>query len=184
MTDIAVGRISRISFFTDMTRADAPVIPLGFMLEAAWPEKARWLGLVGRTRLTPLELDRINATTWPELQAPFGKLAELFEQGWESPWGEAGTAIQAGWSRSSFSVDTSEHQLSDVCSADTPEAWTSTCDVLCTTLNALRVKLAPTLIAKPVRLRAWQPNKPAPAAVTRPVDFRMRVGAPPEALAA
>src|SRR5437667_12259082 len=49
MTIPAIDRIFRMSFFTDMTRADAPVIPLGCMLEAAWPDQARWLGLIGRT---------------------------------------------------------------------------------------------------------------------------------------
>ena len=34
MTKLALGRVSRISFQTDMTRANVPVIPLGFILEA------------------------------------------------------------------------------------------------------------------------------------------------------
>ena len=81
---VPLGRISRISFFTDMTRADAPVIPLGYMVEAAWPEQARWLGMIGRTRLTPFELEHVSLATWPDLRAPFGMLTTLFDHGWES----------------------------------------------------------------------------------------------------
>ncbi len=183
MTVPALGRLSRISFFTDMTRADAPVIPLGYMLEAAWPDRARWLGLVGRTRLTPLELDRINLTTWPDLHAPFRLLADLFEQGWKSPWGEAGAAVQSGWSRSAFAIDTNEHSL-DTMSAGSAEEWTATCDQLCVQLNELHVRLAPVLVAKPARLLTLKPTKPVPAAVAHPTDLRMRFDAPEEALAA
>jgi hypothetical protein len=182
MITIAIGRISRISFYTDMTRADAPVLPLGYMLEAAWPDKARWLGLIGRTRLTPLELDRVNETTWPELRAPFGMLADLFEAGWAAAWGDAGVAIQNGWSRSSFGIDTTDYPLGDAVSAETAEAWSGTCDVLCTQLNALHVKLAPTLIAKPIKLRPAISKAPPP--VARPLDIRTRQGAPETAMAA
>jgi hypothetical protein len=177
MSATPVGRISRISFFTDMTRADAPVIPLGFILEAAWPDQARWLGLIGRTRLTPLELDKINLITWPDLRAPFALLDNLFEKGWQSAWGEAGHSIQKDWSRSAFSVDTDDHPITTL-TADTPEAWTATSEVLCALLNALHVKLGPALVAKPTPLRA-----PAAPLITRPIESRTRVGMP-EALAA
>jgi hypothetical protein len=176
MTASPVGRISRISFFTDMTRADAPVIPIGFMLEAAWPEQARWLGLIGRTRLTPLELDRVNSTTWPELHAPFDMLDKLFDHGWAAEWGDAGSSMQKQWSRSSFSIETSEHPLTTL-SAETAEAWTASSNALCAQLNALHLRLAPVLVAKPVPLR------PPPAAITRPIASRTREGIP-EALAA
>jgi hypothetical protein len=184
MTITPLGRITRISFLTDMTRADAPVIPLGYMLEAAWPEKARWLGLVGRMRLTPLELDRVNKTTWPELHNPFATLADLFEKGWDAQWGEAGTVIQNGWSRSAFSVETSEHQIGPALSAESAEAWGGTCNLLCAELNALRVKLAPTLIAQPIRLqpaaRKTRPPtpEPTPPPIARPIDMRMRDDVP------
>jgi hypothetical protein len=121
-----------------MTRVDAPVIPLGYMLEAAWPEKARWLGLIGRMQLTPLELDRVNTTTWPELRNPFGMLADLFEKGWVAQWGDAGSAIQGGWSRSAFHIDTHDHQIGDALSAESLEAWAGTCNLLSAELNALR----------------------------------------------
>jgi hypothetical protein len=177
MTDTAVGHLSRISFFTDMTRAEAPVLPLGFMLEAAWPDQARWLGLIGRTSLTRAELDCVNLTTWPELRAPFDLLDGLFDKGWEAKWGHADEAIRSEWSRSAFAIHTDQHPLSTL-SAETAEAWTSTCDVLCTQLNALRVRLVPSLVARQLEFRRRAPI------ITRPIDFRMRVGAPPEATAA
>ncbi len=178
MNATPIGRISRISFFTDMTRADAPVIPLGFILEAAWPDQARWLGLIGRTRLTRPELDKINLTTWPDLCAPFALLDSLFEKGWQSAWGEAGYSIQKDWSRSAFSVKTDDYPAVGTLTADTSEEWTATSDVLCTQLNALHVKLGPILIARPIPPRA----SPAPP-ITRPIESRTRVGMP-EALAA
>jgi hypothetical protein len=177
MTNPTIGRISRISFLTDMTRADASVLPLGFMLEAAWPDQARWLGLIGRTRLTPLELDRVNLTTWPDLRAPFNMLDKLFDQGWQSEWGGAGVTIQKQWSRSAFAIDIDDYPLKTF-SADTAEAWASTCEALCASLNALHVRLAPVLVAPLIPLRA--PKAPA---VARPIDIRTRAGAP-EAMAA
>jgi len=165
-----------------MTRADAPVIPLGFMLEAAWPDQARWLGLIGRTRLTPLELDAVNTATWPELRAPFDMLDKLFDGGWNSAWGSAANSIQQQWSRSSFSIDNGDFPLTNM-SAETAEAWTGTCDVLCTHLHMLHVQLAPVLIAQPTPLPPKPPTAPKPPIVTRPIESRTRVGSP-EALAA
>jgi hypothetical protein len=77
----ALAHISRISFATDMTKGGSPEIPLGYMLEAAWLDQARWLGLIGRTRLTTQELKRVNLHTWPELEKPFSLLSRLFDQG-------------------------------------------------------------------------------------------------------
>lgn len=177
MIDPAIGRISRIAFFTDMTRAGAPVLPLGFMLEAAWPAQARWLGLIGRTRLTPFELAQVNLTTWPALRMPFGMLDQLFEQGWASEWGQASQSIQKTWSRSALTIMTDEYPLTTL-SAETAEAWASTCDVLCTHLNALHVKLVPALVAEPMQI-----FQAPPVAVARPIDLRTRTGSP-EAIAA
>jgi hypothetical protein len=140
-----MGRISCISFVTDMTRANAPLIPLGFVLEATWPEQARWLGLIGRTRLTEPELDKINRATWPELQTPFGLLNKMFEQGWDSAWGEAGTILQNSWVRSSIAIDVDEYPLISEFSAETPEKWAGTCDGLGIVLNGFGAKLVPTI---------------------------------------
>ena len=110
MTDTspAIARISRISFSTDMTRADAPMIPLGYMFEGVWPKKARWLGLIGRLRLTPVELEMINTATWPEMKSPFHVLMELFMKGWDAQWGEAGQAISSEWARSALNIRTNQ----------------------------------------------------------------------------
>lgn len=183
MTHPAVGRIASISFITDMTLASPPVIPLAYMLEASWPEQARWLGLIGRTRLTEAELERVNKATWPELQMPFAMLNELFEQGWESAWGEAGMAVQQQWSRSSFSIDVGEYPLMAPLSAETADAWTHTCDSLSGLLNGFKAKLAPTIVPPPVRpmLRRLKPIAAKPI-VTQPI--RTLTQEAPEALAA
>lgn len=108
MTTVAVGRISRIEFQTDLTRGNAPLIPLGFLLEAAWIDQARWLGLIGRTTLIRPERDLINFATWPELEKPFVLLERLFDRGWDVDWGEAGSAVQADWCRSALSINVAD----------------------------------------------------------------------------
>ena len=99
-----LGRISRIAFVTDMTRGDAPVIPLGYMVEGAWLDRARWLGLIGRTRLTPLEPNTVDLTSWAQLESPYDLLNSFFDRGWAATWGEAGSIIQQEWLRSALQI--------------------------------------------------------------------------------
>jgi hypothetical protein len=88
---------------------------LGFMFEGVWPAQARWLGLIGRLKLTPLELELVNTLTWPELSRPFEMLKAIFEHGWAAEWGHAGDAAQRKWTRSALSIDVSDRSeiLSD-----------------------------------------------------------------------
>ncbi len=86
--------VSRIEFRTNLMRANAPVIRLGFLVECCW-EDARWLGLVYRPALTPNELRESNLLTWPELQAPEALLRTLFDTAWDSAEGEGGAALAA-----------------------------------------------------------------------------------------
>lgn len=58
----------RIEFRTDASKADALAIPLGYMRESFLAESGRFLGLIFRTQLSPLELDKINLHTWPEMR--------------------------------------------------------------------------------------------------------------------
>lgn len=168
MTESAVSRISRISFRTDMRRMDAPIIPLGFMLEAAWPnEIARWLGLIGRGTLTEAELERVNLTTWPELKNPFEMLDGLFEDGWQSPWGQAGARLEGNWARSAFLIETRDFPLPAL-TADT-DGWASSCETLWSNLRSLRSQLAPTL-APPVSAAQRVTGIPAKR---RPMDMKM-----------
>jgi hypothetical protein len=87
----------RIEFRTNLTRADAPIIRVGYLLEAHWQSQVRWLGLLFRRRLTVPELDKVNVATWPELKdlEPFMK--GLFEQAWTtSAKASAAAAIELG----------------------------------------------------------------------------------------
>ena len=151
----AVVRISRISFQTDMTRADAPVFPFARVLECVWPNAIRWVGLIGRTRLTPLELDKINLDTWPEFQNPHDLLMKVWDCGWDSTWGDAGWAIQKNGIGSAWRL------ISKICKASSqsrfqadPDATlTEASPILLVRMMAERTHLAPTLSAPILPLR-------------------------------
>jgi hypothetical protein len=176
-----LGRISRIAFVTDMTRGDAPVIPLGFMLEAAWPDKARWLGLISRTRLTPLELDAINLTSWPQLESPYGLLNSFFDKGWAATWGEAGSTIQSEWMRSSMQITIDDNSATLLTlTPDSSVAWTATCNTMSAHLEALRAHLVPSIKAPVVglqRLKGPAPVMPQPIASRTQTDIPMMADA-------
>lgn len=146
-----MASISRVSFRTDMTRGEAGAdIPLGFMLEAVWPNRARWLGLIGRRRLTNWERGAINLQTWPELENPFQFLEQLFERGWSAPWSEAGHTIRDAWFRSALSVSIDDDSASlKMESVSDDAAWVATTSALDARLTALGLLLAPIRILPP-----------------------------------
>lgn len=154
MTKLVLGRVSRISFQTDMTRGDAPVISLGFILEAAWDKRARWMGLIGRTRLNDFELTQVNLKTWPDLRTPFTLLDGMFEKGWEGAWGAGGTAIENSWLHSAILVQTEAKALDERFRADTKKYWAETDRLLVSELHALAHKLAPLMPPKPTKIIA------------------------------
>lgn len=158
-----MAHFSRISFATNMTRADAPVIQLGRMLEGILlideTPQARWLGLLGRKRLTPLELDRINLSTWGEMEQPFSFLTKLFDNGWAAKWGESSLAIEQMWARSSILIESRE--LSDLLPEMPPTitenldvVWEESANSLSRKLLLERMTLLPTFNAEVVPLRA------------------------------
>jgi hypothetical protein len=174
------ARASRISFVTDMTRPDAPELLLGYLLEAVWPEQARWLGLIGRTRLIPSELALINLKTWPELEKPFGLLDRTFDESWEGSWGEAGATAQRLWTRSPLTVRGEQHdELLIEAEIDSDSAWTKTTDMLSSHLTLLGEKLRPLTFAfgntnwTPGQLppRAWSPDRASPRGRRMQEDF-------------
>jgi hypothetical protein len=71
---------------------DAPVIPVGFMLEADWDNGARWLGLLFRRKLTVAELDLVNVETWPELKDLEAFMDRLFNESWSAEGEGLGSA--------------------------------------------------------------------------------------------
>ena len=87
MTEHTAG-LWRIEFTTDVARAGAPVVPLGFMLEAHWTGGIRWLGLIFRKKIDPVELSYVDLSTWPELDAPDPFMKRLFDEAWSGAAGE------------------------------------------------------------------------------------------------
>jgi hypothetical protein len=85
--------LSHIFYDTDLTQGGQPKIPLGFMLEAVWPEQARWLGVIGRDHLMPFELDLIGKLVRPMFATrPFDVPSQILSAGWRDPWGKAGSS--------------------------------------------------------------------------------------------
>ncbi len=140
----ATARVTTISFATDSTKETAAAIPLGFMIEATWPDQIRWLGLIGRTRLTVGEIHRVNLLTWPELEKPFDMLGRLFDKGWAAGWGEAGAAIAQDWASSALRVSTiDKHGLLDGSRIETDVEWATTVVMLDAHLTSLGLQLSP-----------------------------------------
>lgn len=160
MTIRPVVCISRISLQTDMTRADAPVIPFARLLECVWPESVRWVGLIGRTRLTPAELSAINLETWPEFKDPHPFLMNLWDRGWSADWGGAGAALAAAWGRSALSIatETLAGLLPDTNHTDPDAALTEAHPLLWARMIAEEAHLKPTLLAPVVKLRPAEPK--------------------------
>jgi hypothetical protein len=79
--DEAKIALYRLNFCADLTAVQAPTIALGYMLETA-VDGARFLGLASRVNLTPLERDRVNFETWPEMENLDEYMGSLFEQAW------------------------------------------------------------------------------------------------------
>lgn len=166
MTSKPVVRLSRITFQTDMTRADAHVIPFARILECVWPDALRWVGLIGRTRLTPREMDAINLETWPEFREPHPLLSRLWDEGWNAQWGDAGVALQRAWSRSSLEITTEALTglLPDSSHNDPAAALRESHPILWTRMIAEADHLRPVLTAEIIRLPSLAPAKPQPTA--------------------
>ena len=90
----AKSTVSRIEFRTKMTRADAEVITLGYMVESLW-EDSRWMGMVFRPELTANEVREVNVETWPEMANPGEFLKNIFDWGWLADDGEAAAVLAA-----------------------------------------------------------------------------------------
>lgn len=73
----------RLDFCADLTAAQAPVYQIGYLLEAAISDGARFLGLVSRRSLTRLELDTVDLMTWPELEDIDAFMDRLFNRAWD-----------------------------------------------------------------------------------------------------
>lgn len=98
----------RVAYVADLNKANGLQIPLGFLIEGISADQGRFLGLLFRTSLTPLEADRVNVATWPEL----GRLEEfmtgIFDRAWATdPLDGAASRLGVEALAANFSVHSS-----------------------------------------------------------------------------
>jgi hypothetical protein len=95
--------ISRICIYSDMTRPSGSVFPIGYVAELTTPE-GRVLGLVGRERLQPSELDALHGLLRHQASELWGWLESEFDL---AATMEAGKALDylAARHRYSFAVE-------------------------------------------------------------------------------
>jgi hypothetical protein len=158
----------RIEYRSDLTRAQGPVLPVAYVLEARWNNSVRWLGMLFRKRLTPVELETVDLKTWPEMNGLEPFMTKLFDQVWtqELSLGDKSPELGARKLAVNFSMRSSlqfneaeeKIQLND----DDPE---KSFTALYTHLLNLHGKLAPTLQPKAPVVQLPL-RKPAPAAAT------------------
>ena len=83
-------RVTRVVYFTDLTRADAPVIPLGAFSELLLPH-GHALALKARSSLKENELSKVAGLLRERLKNPFDMLRREFDLAWDEA--EPGQAI-------------------------------------------------------------------------------------------
>ena len=75
-------RVSRVIYFTNVTSAAAPIIPLGVFAEIMLPQ-VHGLALKARSSLTPSETAMIGPLLRDRLADPFSFLREEFQEAWD-----------------------------------------------------------------------------------------------------
>ena len=159
----------RIEFRTDATRADAPVIPLGVLRESCVADDGRFLGLIFRPELTPLECDEINFETWPELgeERLESFMNELFEKAWEHSCEAADGALGADRIAKQYSPHSALAFVADAAPEYKAANWQRLQLQLHKSLFDYEDWLAPTLIA-PVVSMPSRPSIQIPNALMSP----------------
>jgi hypothetical protein len=159
----------RIEFRTDATRADAPVIPLGVLRESCVADDGRFLGLIFRPKLTPLECDKMNFATWPELSED--RLESFMNSLFEKAWAHSCEAADGKLGADRIAKQFSQHSALAFVSADARECKAANWQRLQLNLHESLFDhedwLAPTLNApimpfqrKPVVQPAYAPMSP------------------------
>lgn len=157
----------RIEYRSDLTRAQGPVLPVGYVLEARWNNDVRWLGMLFRKRLMPIELEHVDLKTWPEMQGLEPFMTRLFDEVWEQELGSDGASPQMGAPiiatnysmRSSLQFNTADARL-DLSNEDPEKSFAA----LYTHLLGLHAALTPMLKAPVVQLPRRPKSAPAEAA--------------------
>ena len=148
----------RIEFRTDLTRADTLSLPLAYMLETHWSDGVRWLGMLFRTRLTTLELERVDIATWGELERLEAFMKGLFDEAWSALPAKNGSAempLGAAIVAAKYPVQSALHFAPAVKKATLRDNDpVKSFPVLYAQLLGLRDQLTPALTAPVVRLPA------------------------------
>jgi hypothetical protein len=76
-------RVARAVYFTDLTRRDAPVIPIGAFCEII-TTRGRGLALKARSSLNEQELSMVSALLRDRMANPFSYLATEFDEAWKA----------------------------------------------------------------------------------------------------
>ena len=167
MTVSPVAKLSKIEFRTDMTRKSGLIIPLGFLLEVTWENQARWLGMIGRTHLTPIEADLVHGPSKQELENPWKFLADSFDSVCEEPWG---TACDHLANRYAWALNFSRPEptsAADTLTVETDDAWIIAQNHLSGDLLIRGRTLRPAAIAPVIQFPQPIPA-PVPVPATRP----------------
>jgi hypothetical protein len=96
-------RFSTITFHVDMSKATAPIIPVGIMAEILLP-RLYGLGMVARIELSTDELARVSELPKPLVTRPFDYLALQFKEAWikAAPGGGALDYVSGKYEYSAF----------------------------------------------------------------------------------
>lgn len=145
----------RVDYRTDLTRASAPVCPIGYFVEARWSDDVRWLGVLFRKRLSPIETAHVNYETWPEMKDLKPFMETLFDRAWDAelPTGEQlptlGSTVLAGAYGMQSSLQFVEDELDLEISSEDPE---QSFNALYSRLLGLHDRLTPTMSAPIVQM--------------------------------
>jgi hypothetical protein len=157
----AKGALWRIEYRTDVTQANSLIVPVGYLMEAVWPTPgAKWLGIVVRRRLTPLELDQVNLETWPELSTLESFMIKTFDEVWQ-PTG-AVTDLGSQLVATRYSEHSALHFARDSITLPEGDFDPSMFGAIYLDFLDLPRRLAPAVIAPVVTLPTWR--RPAAAA--------------------
>jgi hypothetical protein len=167
----------RIEYRTDLTRTQGPVLPVGFVLEARWSNDVRWLGMLFRKRLMPIELDHVDLKTWPEMAKLEPFMNEMFEETWDrdTPLGDGEPPLGSALTASQYGIHGSLQFVSDVAAIDLSNDDPETSMVpLYAHLIGLHGRLAQTLVAPIVPLPRKEKVIPAAATIRGDVEQMSR----------
>jgi hypothetical protein len=150
----------RIEFRTDASKVGALTIPLGFLRES-WADNAgRFMGLIFRTRLTPLELDRVNLNTWAELSSdrlePF--MDELFDKAWSDSRGAADGQLGAGALAANYGAHSALSFVGTEVKECRAATWQNLRLQLIGAMFSLEDRLSPVLMADVVPIKGRKPE--------------------------